>query len=189
MQLPLQVTFRNMDRSDAVEAAVRERAEKLDEFFGRIMACRVTVEAPHRQHRKGKIFHVRVDLTVPGEEIVVRRDPAEHGAHEDIYVTVRDAFDAAQRRLQDYVRRHSPTPPERHGPPHAKIRRLLADRDCGFLETADGREIYFHRNAVVGNGYEQLEPGMEVRFVETLGDEGPQASTVEVLGRNAKHQL
>lgn len=104
MQLPLQITFRNVPPSKAVEAKVRERAEKLERITDNIMACRVTVEAPHKHHYKGSTFQVRIDLTVPGNEIVVSRDPGLNHAHENVYVAVRDAFNAVRRQLEDYVR-------------------------------------------------------------------------------------
>ena len=105
MQTPIQITFKNMAASEAVEARIRERAEDLERFFDRITGCRVVVEMPHRSGHHGNVFQVRVDLTVPGEEIVVMRDAARNHAHEDVYVAIRDAFDAARRQLQDHVRR------------------------------------------------------------------------------------
>jgi ribosomal subunit interface protein len=105
MQLPLQITFRKMDTSPSVEAHIRERAEALEQYFARITACRVVVEQSTRRQRKGKLYHIRVDLTVPGREIVVKRDPPEDHAHEDILVAVRDAFDAARRQLEDHARK------------------------------------------------------------------------------------
>ena len=104
MQLPLQITFRNIPPSEAVEAKVRERAEKLERITDNIMACRVTIEAPHKHHYKGSTYQVRIDLTVPGNEIVVSRDPGLNHAHENVYVAVRDAFNAVRRQLEDYVR-------------------------------------------------------------------------------------
>lgn len=103
MRIPMQVTFRNMDRSDAVEDAVREHAQKLDQFCDHIMSCRVVIEAPHHHKHKGNIFHVGIDITAPGKEIAVTRDPSKHQAHEDMYVAIRDAFNAARRQLQDYA--------------------------------------------------------------------------------------
>jgi ribosome-associated translation inhibitor RaiA len=106
MKIPLQITFRSTPPSAAVEAHIREKADKLELFYDRIMGCRVVVDAPHRRHHKGKLYHVRVDMTVPGGELVVNREPSKKGAHEDIYVAIRDAFVAAQRQLKDYVRCH-----------------------------------------------------------------------------------
>jgi ribosomal subunit interface protein len=103
--IPLHITFRNMERSSLIEAYIHERAESLERYAGQIVSCRVVVESPHRRHRQGQLFHVRVEMAVPGGDIVVRRDPAEKHAHEDAFVAVRDAFNAARRRLQDHVRR------------------------------------------------------------------------------------
>ncbi len=105
MKLPLQITWRNVDQSDAIEASIHEHADKLDQFCDQIMSCRVVVEAPHGHHHKGKQYHIGIDITVPGTEIAVKRDPGKNTAHEDIYVSIRDAFDAARRQLQDYVRK------------------------------------------------------------------------------------
>ena len=84
MQLPLQITFRHMDTSDAVAARIRERVEELERFSDRIMSCRVVVECQHPRRQQGNLFRVRVDLKIPGREIAVGRDPAAHHAHEDV---------------------------------------------------------------------------------------------------------
>ncbi len=105
MPIPLQITFKNMDPSEAVETKIRQRVEKLARHADRITGCHVVVEAPHRSHQKGQLYSVRVDLTIPGEELVVNREHNSDPAHEDVYVAVRDAFDAAQRRLDSYENR------------------------------------------------------------------------------------
>ena len=105
MQIPLQVVFHNMEPSAAVETNIRERATKLERFCDKITSFRVTVEAPHKHHHKGNIYHVAVDIVVPDAEIVVSRNPHENHAHEDVYVAVRDAFNSARRKLEDYEAR------------------------------------------------------------------------------------
>ncbi len=100
MHIPLQITIRGMEHSDALETHIRDKAEKLEEFFDRIMSCRVVVEVPHKHHHQGQQFNVRLDIGVPGSEIVVNRDHAE-----DVYVALRDAFDAATRKIEDYSRK------------------------------------------------------------------------------------
>jgi cold shock CspA family protein len=177
MRLPLQITFRNLPRSEAVERAVRERAERLDRFCQRIMACRVVVETRHRRHH-GNLYHLRIDLTLPGQEIVAGREPSRHQAYEDVYVAVRDAFDAARRRLEDYARRHDGRVKAHEPTPRGRITRLDPDKGCGFLGTPDGREIYFHRNSVLNEDFDRLVVGGLVRYHEEAGEEGPQASTV-----------
>ena len=184
MKLEPEITFRNLDHSEAMAAKVRSEVEKLDEFCDRIMGCRVVVELPHRHHEHGNLYHVGIDLTVPGEEIAVNREPAEHTAARDFDVAVRDAFAAAGRLLEDYVRRTRRKVKVHEPPAHARIRRLVPNADYGFLETPDGREVYFHRNSVVNARFDDLATGAEVTFVEEAGKDGPQASTVKVVGRH-----
>jgi ribosomal subunit interface protein len=108
MQIPLEIAFKNMDRSEAVEVRIRDKAEKkLERYAGRITSCRVVVEAPHRHHTHGNCYDVRIDIHVPGEELVVTREGSKDPAHTDVYVAVRDAFDAAVRQLDDHARRKS----------------------------------------------------------------------------------
>jgi ribosomal subunit interface protein len=102
MQTPVQVTFRNVQPSAAVEEKIHEYIAKLEHFYNRIISCRVTVDAPHRNHHKGKLYHVQIDLSVPNGELVVNRNPSEDKTHADIYIAIRDAFDALKRQLQDY---------------------------------------------------------------------------------------
>lgn len=99
MQLPLQITFRGMEHSPTIEAAIREKAAKLEHYFDRIMSCRVVIELPARHKQHGKPFTVHLDIKVPGGEIAVTRDQDE-----DFQVALRDAFDAARRKLEDHVR-------------------------------------------------------------------------------------
>jgi ribosomal subunit interface protein len=188
MQLPLQITFRHMDSSEAVAARIRERAGELERFFDRIMSCRVVVECRHPRRHQGNLFRIRVDLKVPGREIAVGRDPAAHQAHEDVYVAIRDAFDAARRLLEDHVRERRGEVKLHAVPDHGRIARLLPAQNCGFILSAEGNEIYFHRNSVTNGGFDKLAVGDGVRFVAQHSEsaEGPQASTVVPLG---KHHL
>jgi ribosomal subunit interface protein len=180
MKLPLQITTRNVSLSETAMSTIREKAAKLESFYDRIMSCRVLVEAPHRHKHQGIRYNVRIDLTIPAHEIVVKREP-----NEDLYVAIRDAFDAARRQLQDIahqqrgeIKTHEPTHPI------GFVRRLYPEGDYGFIETPDGREIYFHRNSVKGNGgFDHLTPDLEVRFVEEEGEKGPQATVVLPLGK------
>jgi ribosomal subunit interface protein len=188
MELPLQITFRHMESSDAVAARIRERAEELERFFNRITSCRVVVECRHPRHHQGNLFRIGVDLKVPGREIAVGRDPAAHHAHEDIYVAIRDAFDTTRRLLEDHVREGRGDVKVHAVPDHGRIARLVPEKNCGFIQSADGNEIYFHRNSVTNGGFDALAVGDQVRFVTQHSEsaEGPQASTVVPIG---KHHL
>jgi len=180
MKLPLEVTFRNLAHSDAVEASVRQHAERLDRFHPNIMGCRVAIEASHRHHHKGNTYKVRVDVTVPGSEIVASRAPGEHQAHEDLYVAVRDAFDAVRRQIEDHARRRRGE--VKHHEPAASGRVVELEPEAGYgrIESADGRLLYFHQHSVLEGSFAQLQVGATVRFVEESGEQGPQASTVQL---------
>jgi ribosome-associated translation inhibitor RaiA len=104
MQHPLQVSFRHMEHSPTIEEIVREKAAHLDTFADHIMSCRVEVGPAGKHHLYGNQYEVRIDLTVPGEEIAVTRQPGEHPEYRDIQVVLRDAFDSARWKLEDYVR-------------------------------------------------------------------------------------
>ncbi|MBI2360945.1 MAG: HPF/RaiA family ribosome-associated protein [Deltaproteobacteria bacterium] len=198
-----------MSSSPTLEADIREKAAKLESFYDRIMGCRVTVEAPHRHHRKGKRYNVRIDITVPGGELVINRapkpvvepdlelkktathervenhEPSKRAARADIYVAIRDAFNAARRKLQDFARRQRGDTKAHESQPQARVSRLFPIEGFGFLETPDGREIYFHRNSVLAPGFDFLKVGMGVYFVEEQGEKGAQATTVKLMGKHA----
>lgn len=108
MKLPLEITFRNVVRTDDIDERIRSKAAKLDRMFDRITGCRVVVEAPHKHHNKGNTYHVRIELSVPGGELVVNRDP-QNQEHEELAIALRDAFNAAQRQLQSYSQKRSPS--------------------------------------------------------------------------------
>lgn len=151
MKSPLKITFRHMPPSKAIEDNIREKADKLDSLYDDIMSCRVTIEAPHRHHHKGNAYVVRVDIFVPGGELVVNREPkrlaaerdheeesekkfenherAKHAAHEDVYVAIRDAFNAAARKLQDYTRRRRGEIKTHKSKPARPLRKLSPLRD------------------------------------------------------------
>ena len=104
MQVPLEITFRGIPHSDAVEIRIREKAAKLEQFCDTIVSCRVAVEAEHHHQHQGNLYKVRIDVSVPNKHIVVSRDHHDKQSHEDIYVALRDAFSAATRQLEEYVR-------------------------------------------------------------------------------------
>jgi ribosomal subunit interface protein len=180
----LQIAFHNLDCSEAVKGLIEEKVAWLEKFHDRITSCRVVIEAPHRHHRQGNQYLVRIDLAVPGGEIVVNRDASQNTEYRDLNVAIRDAFDSARRQLEQHLRRMRREVKSRETPPHAQVCRLLAHEGYGFLLTADGREVYFHRHAVLNGGFDHLQVGDEVAFVEETGDKGPQASTVRPLGRH-----
>lgn len=136
MKLPLQVMFKGVDPSPAIENRIQHSARKLDRFDGCIMSCRVVVEAPHRHHHKGNVYHVIVDVMVPGGEIVVNRNGERNHAHEDVHVAIRDAFAAMARKLEGYTRRQRGAVKSHH----ARVLRVGRGSAAGQAN-AEGRSI------------------------------------------------
>lgn len=186
--IPLKVNFTDFENSPAVSEAIEKKVEKIGRYIDRVTSCEVFVSAPH-QHEKKKIYHIHIHLTTPGKEFVVNREPEKNYAHHDIYVAIRDAFDALYRQLDVYAdkRREAFKPSE--GAAHGRIVKLFVDEGYGFITTAEGRELYFHQNSVLNGGFSDLQVNMEVRYNEEMGDNGPQATSLSTVGKNGKHHF
>ena len=198
------LTFRNVRSPALAEKWLRDEGAKLTTFYPRIMACRVAVESPHRHHRLGSQYHIRIDVTVPGGEIVIKHEPslrtrarqmgetklAKHlelkTAHKNLRQAIDDAFKVAGRRLQDYAHRQRGTVKGHEGLPTARVSKLFPGKGYGFITAQDGREIYFHKNAVLNRAFNKLTTGAKVRFAEEQGEKGLQASTVRMIATAPK---
>lgn len=203
---PLQITFREGMTLPAAELWIRSEAAKLENFYSRIMGCRVAVESPHRRHREGSPYHVRIDLTVPGGELVVKHEPGlktsarqsgeaeikkrleTRAPQKNLRQAIHQAFKAAGRLLQDYARRQRGDVKRREARPLAKVSQLFSDEGYGFLATLDGRNIYFHKDSVLNKAFGRLKVGSTVSFAEEQGDKGPQASTVRIVAKQGVRQ-
>jgi ribosomal subunit interface protein len=176
MQIPLELTLHDIPHSDAVEARIRSKAEKLERFHDRIMSCRVAVESPQRHRHQGKLYSVHIDIRVPGGgELAVTRVQDE-----DVFVAIRDAFNAATRQLQDYSSRQRGDVKLHDVPHYGRVSKLFPAQGYGFIATPDMREVYFNQSCVGNPGFENLEIGMDVNYVEEEGKDGPQARMVTV---------
>lgn len=184
MHLPLQITFRHMEHSPALEARIKQLAERLDRYTQEVTSCRVVLVAPHRHQHQGNLYTVHLDITLPGSKIAVTRDQHDNHAHEDAHVALRDAFHAAERQLEQRTQKRRGKVKEHTAPPHGRIRELYPMLDYGRIEASDGRDIYFHRNAVIEADFDRLDIGMPVHFSEESGDQGIQASSVHIEGRH-----
>ena len=181
MQLPLQITMRGMESSETMDQRIRELAQRLERFSAQIGRCHVVVEAPHRHGHQGHLYEVNIHITMPGDTISVNREHRGQHSHEDVYVALRDAFRAARRQLEDYEREHRHDVKRHDDPPTGWVSEIYPAEDFGRISTDEGRSIYFHRHSVVGAGFDQLNTGTRVQFVEEVGERGPQASTVKPL--------
>lgn len=198
MLVPVQVTFRNIKDMAGLEEMVQKEAAKLERFYDRISSCRVVVERPQRA-QTSKLFHVRIDLGLPNGELVVKHTPTLHGALQDTKTeksrqeaesvlthksperAIHEAFHEMRRQLQDYSRRQEGSVKSIQKMPKASVKEIFPDRGYGFLETADGRAIYFHQASVLDGHFDRLRIGTRVEFAEEMGDQGPQASTVKLI--------
>jgi ribosomal subunit interface protein len=176
VEIPLQITVRDFELTEAIETEIRQKAEKLNKFYDRIMRCRVVVESPHRHRHQGKLYNIHIYMTLPGTQLIVKRKP-----HEDLYVVIRDSFQAARRKLEDFARLQRGDVKHHEEFPQDRITSLFHDKGYGFLTTAEQREIYFHDHSVINHDFRHLKVGMRVRFEEAEGRKGPQASTVAVI--------
>lgn len=199
MQLTPSITFRGIARDAALESDILMRIDKLERYARPLTACRVIVELVQRHHEHGNRYHVRIDLTLRGGEIVVAHEASLHAEAQDTarerltkdsepdpgrkhaLVAVREAFDVARRRLQDYARRHRGAVKSAVRQPRGKVVQLSAVDECGYIAAEDGHEVYFQKNSVLNAAYPRLRVGSPVSFVEERGEKGPQASTVRLL--------
>jgi ribosomal subunit interface protein len=186
MTAPLQLTFHGLEPSTGLDTYVRARAAKLDTFYDRITRCRVAVEAPHHRRRRGQQYRIRIDMRVPGEELVIDRAPDANTTREDAYAAIDAAFDEAGRRLEDYVRRRRTYTKVHEHHSRGRVVKHFAYEGYGFIETTDGESFYFHRNSVLNDAFERMKIGDEVAFVAEEGDQGPQASTVTLRQRQRR---
>ncbi len=200
--IPAQVQFHGLAHSDTLEADIRERITWLEQFYSRIVGCRVLVEVPHRHHHDGRHFRVRIEVTVPGgAPIVVSHEPSLHGPLKDLeeiehhkgteigavhryaHVAIHEAFDVARRQLQDFAREQRGVVKTHEVPAHGTIAEISAVDGHGVIQAGE-RQIYFTRASVLDDAFDQLEVGSPVAFAEELGEKGPQASTVRLLGKH-----
>ncbi|HUI19882.1 MAG TPA: HPF/RaiA family ribosome-associated protein [Methylocella sp.] len=187
MQVPLAITFENSEPSEAIRSEVEKHARRLEKFNDRITSCKVAIIAPPTRHRTGGLFKIDIRIAMPEhKDIIVTRSHGDVPEHEHIAVAIKDAFAAAQRQIEDAVREMRGQVKPHEAEDHGRVSKFVAGDDYGFIETADGREIYFHRNSVLDGAFDRLSVGSEVRFIEEMGEKGPQASTVREVG---KHHL
>lgn len=184
MQIPLQIAFKDMKHSDVIEAKVIEKAQKLERLSKEIIGCHVVIEAPNKRHQHGNLFNINIEVTLPGCEIIASKHSDQHHAHEDVYVAIRDAFDAVHRQLQDFILKQRGEVKAHPAPPHGIIKELFPIMDYGVIETADSRQIYFHRNSLLNIDFDKLNIGDSVHFTEQMGEKGPQASSVHLEGKH-----
>ena len=185
MEVPPEITFRGLEKSDEIETHILDKAAKLDDIHPGLVSCRVAVEREQEHQRTGSPYRVRVVVRIPpGKELVGRREPGEGEINERLQTAVTAAFDAVRRQLiktKDKQQGKVKTDPGQEMVGY--VVRLLRDQGYGFIRDVDGREIYFHENAVLQDDFKRLEIGTGVRYFPSVGEKGPQASTVKIVDK------
>jgi cold shock CspA family protein len=186
METPVHIDFQGLEASEPFRRSVIKHVGTLEERYGRITACRVEIKAPGERHRTGGLYEINIHLSLPqGREVNVGRTAKADERHADPEFAINDAFKRARRRLQDHARRLRGQVKTHEGQPTATVTRLDGVGGFGFLQSADGREIYFHKNSVLNDAFPHLAPGARVVFSEEMGNKGPQASTVKLIGKHS----
>lgn len=186
MTVPLEISYRDVEKTEAIDNLIREKASKLEKVCDHIVSCRVAVEKPHEFVRTGNKYRVRLDISVPpGHSVIVNKEPGRTKMHDPLPAVIREAFKAAERQLRELnkiqreeVKAH---PQQETG---AYIKQVFKDEGYGFILDLDGREIYFHKNSLVNEIFENLKEGTSVSYFEAQGEKGPQASSVRVIDKS-----
>ncbi len=187
MQTPVELEFQEMAVTPAIQEVIEGQVKKLEERYGRITACRIVVKGPGNRHQTGGLYDINIRMALPdGREVNVGRTPKQDERHSDLSFAINDAFKRARRRLQDNARRMEGMIKSHEGQPTGTVVRIDPAGEFGFLRSNDGAEIYFHRNSVLGGEFSELAVGSRVAFADEIGEKGPQATTVKLLG---KHKL
>ena len=182
MQLPVEISYRGVDKSDEIETLVRDKADRLNKFCDHITRCDVIIEHPNHAQKSGSPFHVRIDVTVPpGHELISDEKAVKHDMHEPLTKVINDAFRHMERQLKDLVDRQQKRVKTHHEQPHALITKLFPADGYGFITDLQGRDVYFHRDSLVNGDFDHLKVGTEVRYEEAQSDKGAHATTVHLV--------
>ncbi|EKD77671.1 MAG: ribosomal subunit interface protein domain/'cold-shock' DNA-binding protein [uncultured bacterium] len=176
MQVPVQITFRDFPHSDAVNTHLHEKIDHLQKFCHNIVACHVVLELSSKNRHQGNLHNTRITLTVPGKELV-----STHNENEDLYLSIRNAFDDMTRQLEEHTRLTNAN--HHQSLMYGKIVRLFNGDGFGFIESEDGTEFYFNASHVQHPDFHKLSVGMPVHFIQEAGQDGPQAHRVKVIER------
>ena len=185
MQTPIEIEYQDMDASPAIEQQVADHVKKLETRYGRITAGRIVIKGPGQRHQTGGLYEINIRLALPdGREVNVGRTPKADERHSDLAFAINDAFKRARRRLQDNARLMEGKVKSHEGQPIGTVVRLDPAGEFGFLQSGDGAEIYFHRNSLLDGEFSELAVGTRVTFADEIGEKGPQATTVKLLGKH-----
>ncbi len=184
MQTQPTVSFDGVAVDDLVRTAALTHIDHLERLCPEILGCHVVLTQPHRHRRRDRLWSARIDLVLPGVDIIVNRTHPRDHSHEDPLVTLSDAFASARRRLEVHRREHRGDVGDHRPHVDGTILRVVPQAGYGFIKASDGREIYFQATSITGCGFHDVLPGMPVRFTVEDGDDGSRATWVHVTDRS-----
>lgn len=184
MESPLEVTFRNLPHTPELERLIGEEVDRLHRFAAGIVGTRVALEQEHEQ-ASGSPYRIRLEVTLPPhKDLVVTRNPGDYPHNATLDSVIRNTFHVMERRIKRAAqKRRGEVKDHASTEQRALVVRAFPEKGYGFLKTTGGRELYFHRNSVLHGDFDRLVTGTEVRFVEGMGEDGPQASTVQIVNK------
>jgi cold shock CspA family protein/ribosome-associated translation inhibitor RaiA len=193
MDIPLEIAFHNLEPSAEIEALIREHVARLEKLYPHLIGCRVSAEMPHKQHRNGNVPEVHIAIRVPGREIAISREPyraKQRHAAPTVQTSIRDAFRAAEKRLKDFKQQQYGDVKPKDLPIQGYVSQLMAEKNYGFIATGTGEELYFHRNSVADDAFDDLQEGDAVQYTIVAGDKGPSAGRVwRTAEATASHRM
>lgn len=185
MQTPLEISYRNIEKDDSIDDLIRQKTGKLEQVCDYLISCHVAVEKTQEHQRTGNPYRVRIDMRVPpGHELTVRKEPTDGDMHDPLDVVIRRTFKVARRKLRDLVEKQrgeiKKHPKQRV---NAIVNQVFRKEGYGFLKTIDEKDVYFHKNSVLHNDFDRLQPGTGVHYIEEQGEKGPQATSVQIMDK------
>lgn len=189
MQVPLDVTYREVDKNDYIDDLIRRKAAKLEKACPHMISCRVVVALDQKQQRTGNIYRVHINMQVPpGHSLTANRKGVVAKLHEDLPPLIREVFDAALRQVRDLAEQQQGRTKEHpEQQTSAFVHRLFPGQDYGFIKSLDGQDIYFHRNSLINADFDALQAGTGVAYEVTEGEQGLQATSVRVIEHKTSH--
>lgn len=184
MDVPPEIAFRGLDPTDDLKDLILEGIDDLEDVYPRLVSCRTMVADTTPDRNSSHNYRARLEIGIPGKTVVVAETPPPGGEPRAVDQTIKDAFKVGRKLLQKEKDRQRGAVKTHDLPPHGRIVRLLTDSTgvrYGFLESREGRQIYFQESALVDLSYDDLDVGTEVRYAAAEGRDGPQASTVAAL--------
>lgn len=183
MQVPLEISFKGVERTEELDNVIDEKVDKLEQVCNFMIGCHIAIEKTRDAYKSGNPYRVRIAVTVPpGHELVAEHKPGKGDKFDPLPVIVKHTFDAMRKQLKELVEKERgrvKNHPEQQV--QAVVSHLFPEEEYGFIRSVDNREIYFHKNSVLHGDYDKLRVGTGVRFVSEQGEKGLQATTVQII--------